>query len=193
VSHTRITFQTHAFNARYSGSGGVADFFDEVDFTIEVWSGADGTHLQTLVGHTNSVVALAVGRNGNIHSGSWDNTIRVWDGANGAILGPTIQTFNRGFSTLIAGMSNEVYWADMYDTPSIYVISQSAIKGDPLCTLKGPVCTLRELTGTVMALALTRDGTLVSGGGYETVHRDESADDFDPNADVAFSSELKLW
>jgi hypothetical protein len=122
-----------------------------------------------------------------------DNTIRVWDGANGAILGPTIQTYNRGFSTLIAGMSNEVYWADMCDTPSIYVISQSAIKGDPLCTLKGPLCTLRELTGTVMALALTRDGTLVSGGGYETVYRDESADDFNPNADVAFSSELKLW
>jgi len=37
-----------------------------------------GTHLQTLVGHTSRVSALAVGLDGKVLSGSDDGTIRVW-------------------------------------------------------------------------------------------------------------------
>jgi WD40 repeat protein len=61
----------------YSGSN---------DTTIRVWSGDDGTHLQTLVGHTRWVLALAVGLDGKIYSGSWDETIRVWSGDDGTHL-----------------------------------------------------------------------------------------------------------
>jgi WD40 repeat protein len=50
----------------YSGSS---------DGTIRVWSGDDGTHLQTLVGHTRHVTSLAVGLDGKVFSGSSDNTI----------------------------------------------------------------------------------------------------------------------
>ena len=45
-----------------------------------VCSGDDGTHLQTLVGHTSNVSALAVGLNGKMYMGSDDKKIRVWSG-----------------------------------------------------------------------------------------------------------------
>jgi len=44
----------------YSGSDGCI---------IHVWNGTDGTHLQTLNGHTWNVYALAVGKNSHIYSG----------------------------------------------------------------------------------------------------------------------------
>jgi WD40 repeat protein len=48
-----------------------------------VWSGDDGTHLQTLEGHTEGVQAIAVGLDGKVYSGSYDETIRVWSGTDG--------------------------------------------------------------------------------------------------------------
>jgi hypothetical protein len=52
--------------------------------TIQVWSGEDGAHLNTLEGHDDTVRALAVGLDGKVYSGSEDETIRVWSGENGA-------------------------------------------------------------------------------------------------------------
>jgi len=51
-----------------------------------VWSPDDGAHLQTLVGHTGGVTALAVSSDGKVYSGSRDSTVRVWSGVNGALL-----------------------------------------------------------------------------------------------------------
>jgi WD40 repeat protein len=56
------------------------------DKTIRVWSGDDGTHLQTLEGHTDGVRALAVGLDGKVFSGSFDSTIRVWSATDGTHL-----------------------------------------------------------------------------------------------------------
>jgi WD40 repeat protein len=54
--------------------------------TVRVWSGASGAHVRTLVGHNTSVMALAVGLNGRMYSGSWDSTIRVWAAHDGTHL-----------------------------------------------------------------------------------------------------------
>ena len=53
----------------YSGSG---------DHTIRVWSGVNGTHLQTLKGHTRDVFSVKVGLFGKVFSGSHDRTIQIW-------------------------------------------------------------------------------------------------------------------
>ena len=39
----------------------------------------EGIHTRTLQGHTRSVGSLVVLPNGDLASGSWDKTIRVWD------------------------------------------------------------------------------------------------------------------
>lgn len=54
----------------YSGS---------LDATIRVWSEDDGTLLQTLVGHSDWVLALALSPTGGVYSGSRDGTVRAWD------------------------------------------------------------------------------------------------------------------
>ena len=50
--------------------------------------------------------------------------------------------------------------------------------------------TLKELKGRVYALAVMRNGTLVSGGGYMVENEGEDSDDEDE--DVA-CAELKMW
>ena len=47
------------------------------DNTIRVWNPTTGECVSTLVGHSSSVVALAVGH-GLLYSGSLDKTVMVW-------------------------------------------------------------------------------------------------------------------
>jgi WD40 repeat protein len=39
----------------------------------------------TLIGHNDSVCSLAVLQNGDLASGSWDNTIKIWDTNTGSL------------------------------------------------------------------------------------------------------------
>jgi len=81
----------------YSGSS---------DRTIRVWSGDDGTHLQTLEGHW--VFALAVGLNGKVYSGSTDKTIRVWSGDDGTHL-RSLVGHTGWVCALAVGLDGKVY------------------------------------------------------------------------------------
>lgn len=62
-----------------SGSGNVGG--------LRLWDVASGAEAAPAEGHTRNVCALAVAPNGDLLSGSWDNTARVWrDGATVAVL-----------------------------------------------------------------------------------------------------------
>ena len=50
------------------------------DRTVRVWSGADGTLLMILRGHSDAVLALAIGLDGKVYSGSYDCSVMVWSG-----------------------------------------------------------------------------------------------------------------
>ena len=78
------------------------------DRTIRVWSGVDGTHLQTLEGHTEGVTSLAVGLDGRIFSGSYDRTIRVWSGVDGVCL-QTLEGHIGGVFALAVGLDGNIY------------------------------------------------------------------------------------
>ena len=54
-------------------------FSGSADTTIGVWCTRSGGRLQTLRGHTDEVLTLALAPNGGLYSGSSDYTIRVWE------------------------------------------------------------------------------------------------------------------
>jgi hypothetical protein len=150
------------------------------DTTIRVWSGDDGTHLQTLVGHTRWVSIVAVGLDGKkIYSGSWDGTIRVWSGTDGTHIQTLVGHTSR-VSALALGLDGKVLSGS--DDGTIRVWSPT---GTHLHTLMKHNDDVR----VVYALAVMRDGTLVSGGEYGGENEGEYFDD-DEYVECA---ELKMW
>ncbi len=49
------------------------------DQTVKIWSAA-GLSLYNLTGHTLGVNSVAVFSTGYIASGSWDKTVKIWNG-----------------------------------------------------------------------------------------------------------------
>jgi WD40 repeat protein len=56
-----------------------------------------GSLVYTLTGHTNFVQTLATLPNGNLASGSWDSTIKIWNPSTGSLV------------YTLTGHTNEVY------------------------------------------------------------------------------------
>jgi WD40 repeat protein len=67
-------------------------------------------HIQTLEGHTGSVVALLWGLDGRVYSGSADRTIRVWSGDDGAHL-QTLKGHANWITSLAWGPDGKLYSA----------------------------------------------------------------------------------
>ena len=134
------------------------------DKAIRVWSGVDGTHLQTLRGHTSCVQALAVGLDSKIYSGSYDGTTRVWSGADGTHL-QTLENPNHRWDgwaehvwALAVGLDGNIY-SGMGDKT---ILVWSGVDGTHLQTLKGH-------EDRVLSLAVGLDGKLYSGSQGVTI------------------------
>jgi hypothetical protein len=134
------------------------------DKAIRVWSGDDGTHLQTLVGHTDVVTALNVGLGGKIYSGSYDKTIRVWSGIDGTLL-QTLVGHTKWVCALAVGLDGKVYSGSNDTTIRVW----SGDDGTHFQTLEGH-------TEDVRALAVGLDGKVFSGS-YDKTIRVWSGDD----------------
>jgi uncharacterized membrane protein len=126
---------------------------------VRVWSGEDGTLLQTLKGHhSRSVEALAVGLDGKVYSGSRDTTICVWSGESGAHLN-TLRGHVNMITCLAVGLDGKVY-SGALDRMSTQICVWSGENGTHLDTLE------LEQTGDVHALAVGHDGTVYSGTSF---------------------------
>jgi WD40 repeat protein len=132
----------------YSGSN---------DTTIRVWSGDDGTHLQTLAGHTDEVWALAVGLDGKVYSGSNETTIRVWSGDDGTHL-QTLVGHTHYVLALAVGLDGKIYSGSSDDTIRVW----SGDDGTHHQTIVGH-------TNYVCALAVGLDGKVYSGSIDKTI------------------------
>lgn len=129
--------------------GSAAEWSLPKDFSIKVWSTTDGSLLQTLTGHGNSVTVLAVGHNGTLYSGSSDWTIRVWC----AEKGDHIRT--------LEGHRNAV--------DALAVNDAHVFSGADDCTIRVWACATGETvrvisTDDAYPLTVGRQGQLYSGG-----------------------------
>lgn len=52
------------------------------DKMIIIWDLESGKPALSLIGHTDTVCCLAISKDGNLVSGSWDKTVRIWNGSN---------------------------------------------------------------------------------------------------------------
>ena len=137
--------------------------------TIRGWSGADGTHLYMLEGHTMAVIALAVGLDGKIYSGSNDRTIRVWSGEDGRHL-QTLAGHTGTVLRLAVGPDGRIYSAGFDDTIRVW----SGVDGALVQTLKAPV--YDGETMRVGALAVGPDGKIYTGSQHGTIRVWSSVD-----------------
>jgi len=53
---------------------------------LEYWIQINGSLVYTLNGHQSSVESLVAFPNSYLASGSWDNTVRIWDPNNGSLI-----------------------------------------------------------------------------------------------------------
>ena len=57
-----------------------------MDRTIKLWDIKTSQCVRTLIGHTGSVAALTILKNGLLASGSYDETIKTWDKDSGQLM-----------------------------------------------------------------------------------------------------------
>ena len=195
------------------------------DKTIRVWSGVDGTHLQTLEGHTNHVYTVAVGLDGKIYSGSRDKTIRVWSGVDGAHMqtleghGTPVYALAVGLDGNVyssSGVHEIQVWSGVDGThlqtlegQTDYVMTLAVgLDGKIYSGACGTQCSILVWSGKdgnllhlldthhqPHALAVTRDGKLLSGMGKMMYYADDqSADEYSEDAKVHYNlSPVLMW
>jgi len=132
------------------------------DATVRLWDATTGSALQTLEGHTDSVMAVTFSPDSKqVASASDDRTMRLWDAATGAAL----QT--------LKGHTGSV-WAVTFSPDSKQVVSVSndrtvqlwdAATGAALQTLKGHIDSVTAVTFSpdgkqVASASDDRDGTV---------------------------------
>ena len=115
---------------------------------MRVWDTNTGQLLRTLQGHTNTVNAVALSRDGQrIVSGSSDSTVRVWDANTGQLL-RTLQGHTRAVNTVALSRDGQRIVSGS-DDESVRV--WDANTGQLLRTLQGH-------TEGVCRVAISRDG-----------------------------------
>jgi hypothetical protein len=106
--------------------------------------------LRKLKGHRHDVMALAIGLDGRVYSGSSDKTVMVWSGESGAHL-QTLQGHTDGVLSLAVGLDGAIYSGSFDCTVRVW----SGASGEHVRTIEGHC-------GPVWALAVGLDGKIYS-------------------------------
>jgi len=116
-----------------------------------------GKHLRTLKGHTGGVYCVSVLPDGRVVSGSWDNTLRLWD----MNTGTCVHT--------LKGHTGDVYCVSVL--PDGRVVSGSWDNTLRLWDMNTGTCvrTLKGHTGAVCCVSVLPDGRVVSGSWDKTL------------------------
>jgi hypothetical protein len=105
---------------------------------------------RTLEGHKSTVRTVAIGLDGKVYSGSFDNTVMVWSGESGTHLQTLTGHTDRVFA-LAVGLDGNIYSGSFDHTVRVW----SGVSGAHVRTLEGH-------TNWVVTLAVGLDGKIYS-------------------------------
>ena len=140
--------------------------------TISLWNAHTGRKIVTLTEHSEDITTLAFSPDGKIlASGSWDNTIRLWNPTTGKLLFLPLREHTGAVISLAFSPDSKMLASGSRDRT---IRLWSATTSQYLATLEEQIAwgvvTNEGHTGTVTALAFSPDGaTLVSGSTDQTV------------------------
>jgi WD40 repeat protein/serine/threonine protein kinase len=135
------------------------------DRTVRLWDVAGAREIRTLVGHTETVFAAALGRDGLLVSGSFDWTVRIWDARTGALIhtqhGPEAQARSLALSAdgrfLVTSSIASPFELWLWDV-------RHAAKGPRLDKRRLP---LEEHNGPAFGVAFSPDAKYVATAGVD--------------------------
>ena len=118
------------------------------------------SEVRTLSGHNNWIRSIAISPDGQtVVSGSWDNTIKVWDWVNGSLQGTLATQSDKIFAVAITPDGQTVISGGADGTINIWDLATESLKN-----------TLTDHTNAVYSIAISRDGqTVISGSADGTI------------------------
>jgi len=124
------------------------------DTTIKLWNIKTGENVKTFCGHTNWVLCIRQTKNNRLISGSYDETIMIWDS-------------NGDCKTVLRGHAYAIY--------SLIILNESKVASGSIDntikiwdTFSGDcLCTLQAHTDSVMALCYISSANKIASGGID--------------------------
>ncbi|NEO54192.1 MAG: protein kinase [Okeania sp. SIO3B5] len=118
------------------------------------------SEVRTLSGHNNWIRSIAISSDGQtVVSGSWDNTIKVWDWVNGSLQGTFATQSDKIFAVAITPDGKTVISGGADGTIKLWDLATGSLKN-----------TLTVHSKAVYSIAISRDGqTVISGSADGTI------------------------
>ena len=123
---------------------------------LKVWDASTGDEIETLTGHEEPITCAAFLADGRIVSGSWDDSVRIWDGDKAVAL--------RGHTGDVTALalhpkSGRIVSASEDETLRVW----DARSGKPLDVLRGH-------TDSIRCVAISPDGRTIVSGSRKSIH-----------------------
>ncbi|TFK66216.1 WD40 repeat-like protein [Pluteus cervinus] len=130
--------------------------------TVHVWDGETGVEIKALKGHSDFVLSTSLFPDGGrIVSGSWDETLRIWDINTGEMIGKPL-TGHREIVTVVAVSPDGQHIASGSRDLDVRIWDAQT---------HGTIHVLQGHTGMIASISFSADGQYIVSGSYDRTLR----------------------